>query len=171
MKVKLGLVAFLILCVLQITHSQTIGTDIGQKAPEIRLPNLSGDTITLSSLAGKLVLIDFWATWCAPCANEQPELKVLYKKYQHADFQNGKGFDIYGVSLDSKKTNWQDFIEKHQINWIQVSDLKFWLSPVAKTYNLQELPYNLLIDGQGVILAVNLHGEELETEIGRYLVK
>ncbi len=151
--------------------SQPVGTEIGNKAPEIKLPTPAGDTIALSSLKGNLVLIDFWATWCAPCAKEQPELAILYKKYKDASFSKGKGFEIYGVSLDSKRTNWVDFINKHGLTWIQVSDLKFWSSPVAKLYNLQELPSNLLIDGNGIILSKNFHVEDLEKEIGKYVVK
>jgi len=149
---------------------QTIGTEIGNKAPEIRLPAPGGDTIALSSSKGKLVLIDFWANWCAPCVKEQPELAQLYKKYKNAEFTKGKGFEIFGVSMDSKKTTWEGAISKFGIDWIQVSDLKFWSSPVAKFYNLQELPFNLLIDGKGIILAKNLHGEELDKEIAKYLL-
>jgi thiol-disulfide isomerase/thioredoxin len=149
---------------------QAIGLEKGNKAPEIKLPTPAGDTIALSSLKGKLVLIDFWATWCSPCLREQPELSRLFQKYKDAEFENGKGFAIYGVNMDSKKTTWQDFISKNGINWIQVSDLKFWSSPVAKVYNLQELPYNWLIDGNGVIIAVNLHGEDLDRELGKYLL-
>ena len=148
---------------------QNVGTEIGDKAPEIRLPSPGGDTIALSSLKGKLVLIDFWATWCAPCVKEQPELARLYKKYKNVEFTNGKGFEIYGVSMDSKKENWQGIIDKNAISWVQVSDLRFWSSPVAKLYNLQEIPYNLLIDGKGIILAKNLHGKELDQALARFL--
>jgi thiol-disulfide isomerase/thioredoxin len=152
------------------TVAQTVGTEIGNKAPEIRLPSPGGDTISLSSLKGKMVLIDFWATWCAPCLKEQPELAGLYKNYRHAEFTVGKGFEIYGVSLDSKKSSWENAISKNGISWIQVSDLKFWSSPVAKLYNIQELPFNVLIDGNGAILAKNLHGKDLKNEMAKYLL-
>lgn len=151
--------------------AQTTGLEIGNKCPEINLPTIKGDSVALSSLQGKLVLVDFWATWCSPCVEEQSELINLYRKYKKTVFQNGKGFEIYGVSLDAKKSNWEDFINSNKINWIQVSDLKFWRSPVAKTFNIQGLPFNLLIDGNGIVLAKNLHGIVLEREIIRNIKK
>jgi len=147
--------------------AQTTGLEIGNKSPEIKLPTVKGDTVALSSLKGKLVLIDFWGTWCSPCVEEQTELARLYQKYKPVTFTNGKGFEIYGVSLDAKKANWENFVTKNKINWIQVSDLKFWRSPVAKTYNIQGLPFNVLIDDKGIIVAKNLHGADLEKEIER----
>ncbi len=143
------------------------GLEIGNKAPEIRLPNPEGDTVALSSLKGKIILIDFWASWCGPCVDEQPRLSTLYKKYQQARFTNGEGFEIYGVSLDSKKAAWLNQITKQKIVWTQVSDLKYWSSPIAKEYNIQELPFNVLIDGQGIIIARNLHGAELDKALAQ----
>ena len=151
--------------------AQTTGLEIGNKSPEIKLPTAKGDTVALSSLKGKVVLIDFWATWCAPCVEEQSELAKLFLKYKHAALMNGKGFEIYGVSLDAKKPNWENFITTNKINWIQVSDLKFWRSHVAKTYNIQGLPFNVLIDGNGIIMAKNIHGIDLEKGIKRSLLK
>ena len=172
MRINLLAVTFLILgSTISILTAQSTGLEKGNKAPEIKLPNIEGDTVSLFAFKGNLVLIDFWGTWCAPCVEEQSELAKLYRTYKQARFTNGKGFEIYGVSLDSKKINWENFIAKNKINWIQVSDLKFWRSPVAKAYNIQELPFNVLIDGKGVILAKNLHGKELEMEIGKNLIK
>lgn len=145
-----------------LVFSQSGDLKIGGLAPEIILPGPDGDSISLSSLRGKVVLIDFWASWCAPCVKEQPELADLYRKFKDADFKGGKGFEIYGVSLDSKKENWEKAIAKWKISWTQVSDLKFWSSPVARTYHLQEIPANFLIDGEGNIIAMNLHGRDLE---------
>jgi peroxiredoxin len=169
MKNLVLIVLMLVVGSLQQVVGQNIGIEIGDKAPEIRLASVKGDTVALSSLKGKIVLIDFWATWCAPCVKEQPELAKLYHNFKNADFTKGKGFEIYGVSMDSKKANWEDIMNKYGIDWIQVSDLKFWTSPVAKAYNIQELPFNVLIDGSGIILAKNLHGEELEKELGTFV--
>jgi thiol-disulfide isomerase/thioredoxin len=135
---------------------------VGDKAPELSLPSPKGDSVSLQSLRGKLVLIDFWASWCAPCVQEQPMLAAVYKKYKNRNFKSGKGFEIYGVSLDNKKERWLAAIKKSKITWTQVSDLKYWNSKAAKIYGIEALPYNLLIDENGIIIAVNLHGDELE---------
>lgn len=142
---------------------------IGQTAPEILLSTHNGDTVTLSSLKGKLVLIDFWATWCAPCVKEQPELKAIYDK--HSDKVKAGEFEILGVSLDKSKENWQKSIERFKINWLQVSDLMFWKSPVAKNYAIEGLPFNVIVDEQGKIIAINLHSSALEDFISNYLSK
>ena len=149
--------------------AQTQGLELGNLAPEIALTSPNGNTISLSSLKGRVVLIDFWATWCAPCVQEQPELAGLYKKFNNAGNPNGQIFEIYGVSLDSKKANWESGIANMKISWIQVSDLKFWRSPVAKTYQIQELPYNILLDAKGIIRAKNLHGVDLDRGIANLL--
>jgi peroxiredoxin len=151
--------------------AQVTGLETGNKAPEISLPTPKGDLFSLSSLRGKLVLVDFWGSWCSPCVEEQSDLARLYLKYNHSKFKNGSGFEIYGVSLDAQKVNWENSINNLKISWVQVSDLKFWRSPVAKTYHIQALPFNLLIDGNGIILAKNLHGAELENEILKYRLK
>lgn len=134
--------------------------EVGKKAPEITMSKADGTSFSLSSLKGKLVLIDFWATWCAPCVGEQPQLKTLYETY--SDQVKANKFEILGVSLDKNKESWQKSIDRFNINWIQISDLKFWKSPVAKAYEIDELPFNVIIDGEGVIIAKNLHEKELE---------
>ncbi|WP_249413614.1 TlpA family protein disulfide reductase [Chryseobacterium indologenes] len=134
--------------------------EAGKKAPEITMTKADGTPFALSTLKGKVVLIDFWATWCAPCVEEQPELKTLYDTYSEQVKNNT--FEILGISLDKNKESWQKAIDRFNIKWIQISDLKFWKSPVAKLYEVDELPFNVIIDGQGTILAKNLHGKELE---------
>ncbi|WP_228452212.1 TlpA family protein disulfide reductase [Chryseobacterium sp. c4a] len=134
--------------------------EVGKKAPEITMSRADGSSFSLSSLKGKLVLIDFWATWCAPCVGEQPQLKTLYETY--SDQVKANKFEILGVSLDKNKDSWQKAIDRFNINWIQISDLKFWKSPVAKAYEIDELPFNVIINSEGTIIAKNLHEKELE---------
>lgn len=143
--------------------------EIGKQAPEITMSKADGAIFSLSELKGKLVLIDFWATWCAPCVEEQPQLKTMYNTYSE-QIKNNQ-FEIVGVSLDKNKESWQKAIDRFQITWIQISDLKFWKSPVAKLYEIDELPFNVIIDGQGTIVAKNLHGKELEDFIKKSLTQ
>ncbi|MCK5168754.1 MAG: AhpC/TSA family protein [Bacteroidales bacterium] len=132
---------------------------IGVVAPNIALQNPEGDTISLDSLRGKYVLIDFWASWCRPCRVENPNLVKSYEKY-HA-----KGFEIFQVSLDKKKESWLDAIEKDKLNWIHVSDLQYWNSAPAELYKVQSIPASFLLDKQGKIIAKNLRGDALEAKL------
>lgn|SRR5690554_4655008 len=153
--------------IVAIGYAQDGALKVGQPAPEIALATPDGDTVALSSFKGKLVLVDFWATWCAPCVKEQPELKALYEQYR--DGTTAGRFDIFGVSLDKSRDNWVNAIDRFDINWTQVSDLMFWKSPVAKDYAIEELPFNVLVGEQGTIVAINLHGKELEDFIATHL--
>ena len=151
---KILLILGFLSCVVTSSKAQVVGTDIGDIAPEIDLPDTKGNNIVLSSLRGELVLVDFWASWCGPCIKEQPELIKLYNTY------SGK-FSIYSVSMDTKKALWTGAIAKQKLPWTQVSDLKYWNSPVIGDYMLQSVPLNFLIDKNGIILAKNIHGNAL----------
>jgi thiol-disulfide isomerase/thioredoxin len=153
MKKKL-LILVLLFGVITSSKAQNVGVDVGDIAPEIDLPDAKGNNVALSSLRGGLVLIDFWASWCGPCIKEQPELLKLYNTYPEK-------LGIYGVSLDTKKLAWTGTVAKFKLPWTQVSDLKYWSSPVVSSYMIQALPLNFLIDKNGVILAKNIHGTAL----------
>jgi len=132
---------------------------IGAEAPEIALPSPSGDTIVLSSLRGKIVLLDFWASWCSPCRRENPNLVSNYKKYKD------KGFEIFQVSLDKTKAAWIKGIEDDDLEWIHVSDVQYWNSIVVPIYNIQGIPMSYLLDKEGKIIAHNLRGELLGSKL------
>jgi thiol-disulfide isomerase/thioredoxin len=163
MKKTLLILGFLC-CFITSSKAQVVGLEVGDIAPEIDLPDTKGNNIALSSLRGGLVLVDFWASWCGPCIKEQPELLKLYKTYE------GK-FDVYSVSMDTKKPLWLAAIAKQKLPWTQVSDLKYWKSPVVNDYMLQSVPLNYLIDKNGIILAKNIHGNALNELVKSLLVK
>ena len=129
---------------------------IGNKAPPISLPNTKGDTLTLASLKGKYVLIDFWGTWCRPCRKENPNLRKAYRTYRR------KGFEIFQIAIERNKTDWINTIREDRLYWkYQVSELTYMDSKIARKYNVKAIPTNYLVNPEGIIVAKNLFGEEL----------
>lgn len=147
-------------------HSKVIEISrfsVGSEVPEINLPDPNGNLVPLSSLRGKVVLIDFWASWCKPCRRENPNVVAAYQQFKD------KGFTVYGVSLDRAKEAWVNAIAQDQLTWTQVSDLKFWQSEAAKDYGVSSIPFALLIDAEGKVLGKNLRGSALQQKLAEVL--
>lgn len=143
---------------------------IGTKAPELAYNNPDGEVMKLSDLKGKLVLIDFWASWCRPCRVENPHVVKAYEKYKDSKFTNGKGFTVFSYSLDKNPAAWKKAIAQDKLTWkYHVSDLKGWSSEGSAKYGVASIPSNFLIDGKGNIIAKNLRGAALEQAIAKYL--
>lgn len=130
---------------------------IGKIAPDFSARDTTGNMVSLTSLKGKYLLLDFWASWCGPCRKENPYVVKAYQKFK------AKNFEILGISLDDETTKerWLKAIKEDQLTWLQVSDLKGWQSEVAELYHVRGIPQNFLLDPKGVIIATNLRGEEL----------
>lgn len=138
-------------------------TAVGQAAPELVLPGPDGQPVALSSLRGRYVLLDFWASWCKPCRAENPRLVQLYEQYKD------KGFEVYGISLDESKDKWLKAVAADQLPWVQVADLQGFKGTAATAYAAQAIPLTLLLDPQGRIIAKSPTGEELRKKLAALL--
>lgn len=128
---------------------------VGKKAPELVLPDVTGKDIALSSFKGKYVLVDFWASWCGPCRKENPNVVAAFNQFKN------KNFTILGVSLDEKKDAWLNAIQTDGLNWTHISDLAYWKSKAVSTFGFEGIPFNVLLDPQGNIIAEGLRGDDL----------
>jgi peroxiredoxin len=139
------------------------GDMVGKEAPDFELPDVNGKVMSLKSLRGKFVLVDFWASWCKPCRNENPNVVSAYQQFKD------KNFTILGVSLDKEKEGWVKAIADDQLTWSHVSDLKFWDSKVVPLYGIEGIPFNVLIDPEGKVIAKDLRGSELHAKLNEVL--
>ena len=142
--------------------NQMASLGLGDKAPEISMRDPQGNILNLSDLKGKVVLIDFWASWCRPCRMENPNVVRTYNKFKNSAFKNGDGFEVFSVSLDQNKAAWIKGIEQDGLVWKNhVSDLQYWRNAAAQTYKVNSIPATFLIDGEGIIIKKNLRGQAL----------
>lgn len=139
------------------------GPAVGSMAPDITLASTDGSQVSISSFKGKYVLVDFWASWCGPCRRENPNVVEAYNKFKD------KNFTVLGISLDEDRSKWMQAIEKDELTWTHISDLKGWESAAGRLYGVQSIPANFLLDPQGKIIARDLREDELHSTLEELL--
>jgi peroxiredoxin len=136
---------------------------VGKTVPELVMPDVNGKDVSISSFRGKYVLIDFWASWCGPCRMENPNVVKAYNEFK------AKNFTVLGVSLDKDKDAWKKAINQDHLSWTHMSDLKYWNSQAVETFGFQGIPFNVLVDPSGKVIAQELRGEELDARLKQIL--
>ncbi len=156
-------IVFLAASIMSLAAFGQLQPDIGDPRLEIALPTVKGDTLKLSSLRGKVILLDFWASWCGPCRTSNRQLVKLYSRYKD------KGFEILGVSLDENKKDWIKAISRDKIKWLQINDPGGWDAKTAIDWNISQIPTSFLVGRDGKIIAMDLERPELEKALADLL--
>lgn len=169
---SLFVMLFVLVSIVAIQAQAKEGNRVGEIAPDIKMKNQNGESISLSDIKGQLVLIDFWASWCGPCRHENPHVVRAYNNYKDKSFEGGEGFTIFSVSLDKKQKAWEDAIKADKLAWpYHVCDFAAWKTRPAIIYGVRGIPSNFLINEDGVIVAKNLRGPALEAKLKELLKK